>query len=240
MKGYQQQLLFYYTFTVVFFTILQELLDIPVTFFANKHNIFNLFFIKLGWLWVGGGLLLFMPFAAKVVRNSIPYSFIRWTGATLYWFLLTQWFFGDSLLERIFHHSGACSNADAIHPRFCKQMGGTWNGFDISGHCFLIIHSSLVIWEELRVLHAVKKPTQSLGISIMSVYLVFILFLWWTMLVATCLYYHSIFEKLMGAFFGFGYWILVYGKIIPQYYPSFSPTWILRAKDYEYKDVGGS
>ncbi|KAL3319089.1 fat storage-inducing transmembrane protein 2 [Cichlidogyrus casuarinus] len=48
------------------------------------------------------------------------------------------------------------------NKRLCHNHGGNWMGFDISGHCFLMILCNLWIMEELRVMNYWNKLADAL------------------------------------------------------------------------------
>lgn len=90
--------------------------------------------------------------------------------ATLLWMFTTQWFFGPPLVDRGFRWTGgacevatdpvAMSNMSEKKQFFtanaCKMHGGMWKGgHDISGHVFLLILGSALLWME--ILPAVLK-----------------------------------------------------------------------------------
>lgn len=91
----------------------------PVNYFARKNNIFNLYFVKIGWLWTTlafASLLLVQP--AHRFSTSLPQSqqqtrsrrtlqaLLRYVLATTVWYLMTQWFFGPAIIDRSFVITG--------------------------------------------------------------------------------------------------------------------------------------
>ena len=86
---------------------------------------------------------------------------IRLSLATGYWYFLTQWFWGPAIFERIYLLTGDCSRMSNDSKlqfkdfnlkgglKDCHENGGNWSGMDISGHTFLLIHTSLFILEEV-------------------------------------------------------------------------------------------
>ncbi|RMJ21303.1 inositol phospholipid biosynthesis protein, partial [Aspergillus sp. HF37] len=124
-----------------------------VNYFARKDNIFNAYFVKIGWFWTT------VAFAALVSSSSPPsspaptdrnrklaQSLLRYLLATFSWFLTTQWFFGPGLLDRGFVLTGGrCERAarhvhgeaegggrvvleDLFSGHACKAAGGRWSG----------------------------------------------------------------------------------------------------------------
>ncbi|KAJ3029466.1 UNVERIFIED_CONTAM: fat storage-inducing transmembrane protein 2 [Siphonaria sp. JEL0065] len=128
----------------------------------------------------------------------------RYTLATLFWILTTQWFFGQSILDRVLHATGSCTlNQDPsiteiyTTARSCKKSGGEWTGFDVSGHCLLLIHCGVLLLEELRVAKVVGDFGNSVVKGVMGVSVAF-LGLWWFLLMATAIHFHDLPEKVCG------------------------------------------
>lgn len=90
----------------------------PVNYFARKNNIFNLYFVKIGWLWTTlafASLLLVQPAYSLVSSSSPPQQLrirrsvqagLRYALATTVWYLMTQWFFGPAIIDRGFVVTG--------------------------------------------------------------------------------------------------------------------------------------
>lgn len=48
--------------------------------------------------------------------------------------------------------TGHCHGSEISSRSSCREDGGKWvPGFDISGHCFILIYSSLMICEEVSL-----------------------------------------------------------------------------------------
>jgi Inositol phospholipid synthesis and fat-storage-inducing TM len=149
------------------------------SYFAQKRNVFNLYFVKIGWFWTTAALLLFLathpsvgaPLSLRPTKRR-AHAAARWALATLIWAATTQWFFGPALIDRSFRLTGgACEMLAAeqagtvpemglvreiVTHAQCKIQGGTWSGgIDISGHVFLLILGSALLW--LEMLPAVLK-----------------------------------------------------------------------------------
>ncbi|XP_040156709.1 acyl-coenzyme A diphosphatase FITM2 isoform X1 [Anopheles arabiensis] len=130
-------------------SLIGDFLPYPKTYLARTDNLFNVYFVKLGWAWT---LLFAFPYLAmtsiticcgdnqRLIRNHLP----RLGIATVFWFVWTKLF---NVIESSY---GRCSvrGFDAKTP--CLKAGHLWNGFDISGHAFILIYSSLVLMEEAR------------------------------------------------------------------------------------------
>lgn len=126
----------------------------------------------------------------------------------------------------------------------CKATGGTWRGgHDISGHVFLLILSSAMLWlellpavlrmEGLREARRIRtqdglnrsaavesddraQAATDLGVGI-QVSLVVAVMSWW-MLLMTAAYFHTWFEKLTGLLVAFSAIYLVY--FLPRAIPA--------------------
>ncbi|KAI9006924.1 Fat storage-inducing transmembrane protein, partial [Hyaloraphidium curvatum] len=193
--------------------------------FSNKRNVLNTVFVKLGWAWTSTPLLFLMPLLAYSEGTTasssrwtrVAKAAVRWSLATVYWALLTQWFFGYSVFDRVLIRTGSCSlGGDYSHHKHCHAEGGRWDGFDISGHCLLLIHSSLFALEELFPLRRLLgRQMDNLGTAaraqlLLGVFLLGIVALWAVMLLATSLYFHDWQEKLLGSFLGSAFWLATY------------------------------
>jgi hypothetical protein len=105
--------------------------------------------VKLGWFWT---LLVSTPFLwftsytlncgdrNKILRYHLP----RIAIATFFWFIWTK------LFNVIENNYGRCHVKAYETKRSCLKSGNFWHSFDISGHTFILIYSSLVLIEEAR------------------------------------------------------------------------------------------
>lgn len=121
----------------------------PKTYFARSDNIFNVYFVKWGWAWT---LVLSVPYLVltscilccgnreKLIKEHLPRILI----ATFFWFFWTKIF---NFIETMY---GRCNVKNYDSKISCLKGGHFWNGFDISGHAFILIYSSLVLIEEAK------------------------------------------------------------------------------------------
>lgn len=105
--------------------------------------------MKIGWFWT---LLVACPFLyftglvcncgdrEKILKHHLP----RIAIATFFWFLWTK------LFNVIENNYGRCHVKTYETKRSCLKAGNFWHSFDISGHTFILIYSSLVLIEEAR------------------------------------------------------------------------------------------
>ena len=146
----------------------------PVNYFARKDNIFNLYFVKIGWLWTTlafTALVLSHPAytsprldSASRLRRATQGA-LRYVLVTTTWILTTQWFFGPAIIDRSFRATGGrCENPplavsgdpliteiEAVFTAAaCKAVGGSWNGgHDVSGHVFMLVLASAFLTFEM-------------------------------------------------------------------------------------------
>ena len=228
-------------FLILLLSILKEMVNIPQSFFENKRNILNQIFVKWGWAWtllLTGSYMILTSFVHGALqwKKAVFFSVARLAVATVIWY-----FWVNIVFHFVENITGICLDKNS-KPNFnisdkyeCIQMkrGHVWNGFDISGHCFLLTFSILVINSELQIhkrwnnidvlaskflligskaLLNVKKRYKS------TFYLVNVLFilscalmvLWVVMLSSTCLYFHTFYSKALGGSCGIMSWMVTY------------------------------
>lgn len=150
---------------------------------------------------------------ARAPLDVVVRAVTRWGLATLYWWLISQWFFGPGLFDRFFVLTGGQCNIDGHYSQYhCRRMGGTWaGGIDISGHMFLLTHACLFLMEELSVFMNVPEAWSALQHRPTAKYAVWSVVglcgLWWWMLLMTSVYFHGMGEKLSGLFVGMLFWL---------------------------------
>ncbi|KAF9965852.1 hypothetical protein BGZ70_003963 [Mortierella alpina] len=153
---------------------------------------------------------------ARVASDVIVKALVRWGLATLYWWLISQWFFGPGLFDRVFVLTGgSCSVDGHWSQHHCRRQGGLWSGgVDISGHMFLLTHAFLFLMEELSVFMNVPEAWTAIRDRASARYAVWAVValngLWWWMLLMTSVYYHHLAEKMTGLFFGMLFWFCSY------------------------------
>ncbi|KAF9928810.1 hypothetical protein FBU30_002081 [Linnemannia zychae] len=154
--------------------------------------------------------------SAKVPSDVIVRALTRWALATLYWWLISQWFFGPGLFDRVFVLTGGSCSVEGHRSQYlCRRQGGLWSGgIDISGHMFLLAHAWLFLMEELSVFLNVPEAWTALKNRPAAKYavcgVIALMGLWWWMLLMTSVYYHHMMEKLSGLFFGVLFWLATY------------------------------
>lgn len=94
-------------------------------------------------------------------------AFLRYAMATTLWVWMTQWFFGPPLIDRGFVVTGGLCEVlirgaqesdsepqkqlvHALTHAACSKAGGRWHGgWDLSGHVFLLVLGSGMLWFEM-------------------------------------------------------------------------------------------
>lgn len=131
--------------------------DLKLNFITDmKYFKFKLFkyvkfsiLVKLGWFWTLILAVPFLWFTSFVTncgdRNKILYNHLpRIAIATFFWFVWTKIF---NVIE---NNYGRCHVKTYETKRSCLKSGNFWHSFDISGHTFILIYSSLVLIEEAK------------------------------------------------------------------------------------------
>ena len=132
--------------------------------------------MKVGWFWITIAFFLFAfthfslgpPLRPAFTKRRLQ-AVLRYACITTVWIFVTQWFFGPAIIDRGFRWTGGkcqliyddsfsaqAEKADmseaekAFTHSACKVIGGQWKGgHDISGHVFLLILGSAMLWLEL-------------------------------------------------------------------------------------------
>lgn len=218
-------------------SVISDLFAIPRSFFSNKRNFLNQYFVKLGWGWTFCALIVFM------FCTSYIYSCGRWKltrqhllrlgVATFWWFFITNAFY---YIENII---GSCTNPEFLTRKQCTRAGKIWLGFDISGHVFLLIHCLLTISEEMKCFKfwskldiilqeddiaerrkLTKREISEATLNYKSltpviktsvVVIAMLSVLWEFMLIISTIYrFHTLSQKVIAAFLAVGCWFISY------------------------------
>ncbi|XP_030749998.1 fat storage-inducing transmembrane protein [Sitophilus oryzae] len=130
-------------------SLIADVATIPKTYLSRSDNIFNKYFVKFAWGW---NLMLIVPFLTftsyiyccgqikKITKHHLPRIVI----ATFFWYFWTKIF---NIVEASF---GKCQIKQYGSKETCLKAGHVWNGFDTSGHSFILIYGSLFLIEETR------------------------------------------------------------------------------------------
>lgn len=130
-------------------SLIADVLTIPKMYLSRSDNIFNKVFVKFAWGW---NLILLVPFVILTSliyccgnrQKMVKHHLSRLCIATFFWWFWTTLF---NIIEAAY---GRCGNQIFPTKSECLHNGHLWNGFDLSGHCFILIYGSLFIIEETR------------------------------------------------------------------------------------------
>jgi len=213
-----------YCLVVFFVSLLTDIQRPMKSYFSDKNNALNQYFVKLGWGWTLSAVLV-LVLLTKIIEHkelrNLSSAIIRLSLATAYWYICANGFVW------IDGATSSCTNPKAVTKSSCIEEGHTWIGFDISGHCFLLAFCSSVINEESQVLHQVSKRIDSIErnntsssketsisyrilIRLIMVCLVFLTIIWEVMLFSTSLYFHTTVQKMLGLLFAIVGWFVIY------------------------------
>jgi len=206
-------------------SFIHEFLPLPQSYLSNKRNVFNVYFVKLGWGWTLGLLIPFISLTSSVYTSFKPSSMLKHLSRVAVGSF--GWYFWVNLFVYIEELTGECEGEETLSSKeTCHLQGFHWDGFDISGHTFLLTYSALVISEEIQVKrwwsterrntsaaswsdrwHALVSPLVELLFICTSLLLV----LWEFMLVCTTVYFHTVHQKVLGALVALFTWYVTYG-----------------------------
>ncbi|BHF69831.1 fat storage-inducing transmembrane protein 2 [Sparganum proliferum] len=155
-------------------SLIFDFVKMPPCFFSNRRNVFNLVFVKWGWAWTFCSLSLFVILSTYVYtggnKRLIRAHMMRMLAGSACWYVCTGLFNTvEASFGRCYDQNGALLKAQTGGPPFsrrsCRQSKGHWMGFDISGHCFLLVMCNLWIIEELRVMRSWPVLAGLLGVN---------------------------------------------------------------------------
>ncbi|KAM9505180.1 acyl-coenzyme A diphosphatase FITM2-like [Salvelinus alpinus] len=188
---------------------------VPETYFSNSRNVLNMYFVKVSWGWT---LLLLTPFIFLIHYNdSLTFALRRMSSlvvATAIWYTFTETFF------YIEDATGTCHRDQVPHKEFttkwrCRSAGGQWDGYDISGHSFILSYSALIIAEEMAPM-ATMERNRNIVLDLLYVSLNGIVFIWIWMFMCTSVYFHNFWQNGLGTVFGILAWFVTYRVWYPK------------------------
>lgn len=177
------------------------------------------YFVKVSWGWT---LLLLTPFIllsnSSFSRSAIFLGrrLMSLVVATVIWYVCTETFL------YIEDFTGSCFETDTVDvinkvltsKASCRRAGFYWHGYDISGHSFILAYSALFIMEETAPMASLKTASLSalprMVLNLLYVALNLIVILWVWMFACTSVYFHHLFDKLLGTICGVLGWYLTY------------------------------
>ncbi|XP_035678766.1 fat storage-inducing transmembrane protein 2-like [Branchiostoma floridae] len=139
-----------YWFVLIPLSILHDLIPLPESYFSYKGNVLNQYFVKLSWAWTLLVTTLFVSLTSYVYTLTDTSAVLKHLSRLLVG--TTIWFVFTSVFDTVLHYTGSCTDAEYTDKRACVKAGFAWDGFDISGHAFLLSYCALLITSELSVL----------------------------------------------------------------------------------------
>nr|XP_045625244.1 acyl-coenzyme A diphosphatase FITM2-like [Procambarus clarkii] len=141
-----------YSIGLFFGSLLCDFLPLPKAYMGQRDNIFNVYFVKVGWAWmilvVGAFILLTSATIGCGHREVVKRHMSRLIVGTCLWYFWSQWFF--TFIE---NRTGSCLGKAIIRNKYdCNAGGFHWHSFDISGHAFLLVYINLFIVEEAKAI----------------------------------------------------------------------------------------
>lgn len=129
-------------------------------------------------------------------------SILRYVLLTLASCVLVMWFFGPLIFDRVNKLTGGyCPSASLLQYR-CMLQDEWINGFDTSGHTFMVLIMSLSLLQVMkRPRHTdleQQSPAEPLKHDLLDITSFTLLALWYAMLATTSLFFHTFFEKVAG------------------------------------------
>lgn len=209
-----------YWLVVLAGSFIHEFLPLPQSYFSNKRNVFNVYFVKLGWGWTLGLLIPFISLTSSVYTSFNPTAMLKHLSRMAVGTF--GWYFWVNLFVYIEDLTGQCEGEETLSSKkSCHFQGYHWDGFDISGHTFLLMYSALIISEEIQVKKWLAIPRKNQTGTLLErisplVDFVFIcigslLVLWEFMLFFTAVYFHTVQQKVLGALIALFTWYVTYG-----------------------------
>ena len=130
----------------------------PNFYMSDRRNFFNLVFAKWSLAWTLGFvtplMVLIYWMKSKANLKVVCKHVLRLVVAVAVWYVVVF------ILGWIEHLTGDCEGTDLYERKEeCQNEGLVWNGFDISGHSFLLSYCALIISEEIHAVQFWRKET---------------------------------------------------------------------------------
>ncbi|XP_043080192.1 acyl-coenzyme A diphosphatase FITM2 isoform X1 [Puntigrus tetrazona] len=210
--------------TLLEWSILKATGLVPESYFSNSRNVLNLYFVKVSWGWT---IVLLLPFIfySNLYNRSHTFVLRRLTAllvATVVWYTCTETFFYIEDVTGFCYESNSLQviRGDITTKAACRQAGFIWDGFDISGHSFILAYSSLVIVEEMVPMLHIPQSDRNICLNCLYIALNAIVVIWIWMFGCTSVYFHDIIDKVIGTLCGILGWYVTYVVWYPM---PFSP-----------------
>ncbi|KAH7702566.1 hypothetical protein AAVH_30275 [Aphelenchoides avenae] len=201
--------------------------------YIKRSKPVDIYIGKLSWLWTG---LLTCPFIYLTSRQRGLSSLICTILATRPFIASVVWFIVRKSIKRYEEAAGGwCCGASASEENECERLGGNWTPeCDFGGHAMLLVFYLLVIAEEASRYEpsanlSAREPLLEEGTStstqearqpaserfkstsdVLYVFLFALHILWDVHLLLSCLFFHKLHAKLLGALAAVACWLITY------------------------------
>ncbi|XP_030223450.1 acyl-coenzyme A diphosphatase FITM2 [Gadus morhua] len=208
ISAVRQNIHWFFLVVSILGSVLKEFQLVPPSYFSGPKTFLNVYLVKVGWGWT---LLLLTPFlllSNSALNRDVAFLLRRVLSlvtATACWFVCTETFL---YIENV---TGSCfataaldvSHTDLMSKTSCVRAGLHWHGFDVSGHSFLLLYSSLFIMEETAPMAHLKTASLStlprVVVQLLYIALNVLVVVWIFMFVCTSVYFHDPSQKLVGS-----------------------------------------
>jgi len=205
------------------------------SYFAQQNNLFNIYFVKFSWGWtlISLGVYLLVKSLITSPNSAFVTDQIKISLKMLMRLLIgtAVWYYGTNAFLIVEDQTGVCGVPKYLDKSSCRRNGFFWNGFDISGHCFLLVWCNLVITEEVQASysknipewHAHKEKNLEVDdnkfskIDILFCFLSFLTVMWDVMITCTNMFFHTTCEKFLGTAIAVLCWAFLYNFIYKTY-----------------------
>ena len=227
-----------YILTSVFLSQLCDVSNNSESYFAQQGNVLNIYLVKFSWGWTLFmlGSHLFANVMKMNETNNDPFAnlkgFVKISARLL--IATMVWYYGTGLFLVVEESTGTCGIPKYVDKKSCKDKGFLWKGFDISGHCFLLVWCNLVIIEESRNFIERKNTTtidlqsgtgdaqpitcNNSSYGRLPFYcLTFITLIWDLMIICTNMFFHTTLEKIIGTTIAVTSWLVLYQIIYKKF-----------------------
>ena len=208
----------------------------PRSYFSEKDNLLNQYFVKLGLGWTVAVVGVFVYFSSRTYcfgdLSSVRRHSSRLLVGTAVWYMWV-----NVVFRHVEQTNGICTSSNHTAKYECVDAGFMWLGFDISGHCFLLIYCVLIIVEEVnifkdweRIADAITNEEETLRkltaeefaslkeqfrlsnayVKLSVIALTLLTLLWEWMLIMTIVYFHTVPQKVFGGVIGILSWYVTY------------------------------
>lgn len=133
-------------------SLISSVIPVPATYFSLSSNVLNQVFVKNAWAW---NIILLAPFislTSYVYGGGRKKLILKHQSRLLISILV--WKSWTKLFNEVLQASGKCVSNNYLHSlntvKSCSNLGYKWDGFDISGHSFILVFGSLMIIEEVK------------------------------------------------------------------------------------------